>query len=238
MLARTRWLLTPTGVKTWRWLGGSLMTAAATLALQAQAPEPSLPRPGVVVVAQITGDVFAGIGDERKPVKIDERVRVGSTISTGRKSLATIVLSNGATLQLGSESALEVEEFGQAPTLNSVKFAELKEEPTISRTQLRLLRGDVSVDVKPLKVSRGSSFMLSTAAGTLKLGDGFFRAMVRMSDLGLGVCTLELQRGAAEFEIVGAAFVPVPVGRKLAFALELDKATGVVKVGEMPKEKK
>ena len=43
-------------------------------------------------------------------------------------------------------------------------------------------------------------------------------------------------KGAAEFEREGLAFVPVPVGRKLAFALEVNKATGVIKVGEMPKE--
>jgi ferric-dicitrate binding protein FerR (iron transport regulator) len=169
-------------------------------------------------------------------VKVDDRVRIGSTLSTGQKSLATLTLSNGATLRLGSESELEVEEFGQAPVAGSPKLAELKEEPSLSRTRLRLLRGDVAVDVKPLKVSRGSSFMLTTAAGTVRLGEGALHARVRMSDLGLGVCTIELQRGAAEFEVLGGTFKPVPLGQKLVFALEVNKSTGVVQVGEMPKE--
>ena len=117
-----------------------------------------------------------------------------------------------------------------------MKFAELTAEPTLSRTRLRLVRGDATIEVKPLKVVRGSSLLISLPAGTVRLGDGTVRAMVRMSDVGLGVCTLELQKGAAEFEGMGLSFVPVPLGRKLAFALEVEKATGAIKVGEMPKE--
>jgi hypothetical protein len=214
-----------------------LAATVSVATLHAQAPDPALPRPGAVLVTEIMGKAFVVVGDQRKPIKVEDRLRVGSIVETERKSLLTVMLSNGATLQLGDEAELEIEEFGQAAIPMNTKIAELKEEPTISRTRLRLLRGDVVIDVKPLKVSRGSSFLLTLPAGTVRLGDGGFRAMVRMSELGLGVCTLEVKRGAAEFELAmpGAAFAPVPAGRKLAFAIELDKATGVVKVGEMPK---
>jgi hypothetical protein len=58
--------------------------------------------------------------------------------------------------------------------------------------------------------------------------------MVQMHDLGLGVCTIEVQEGAGEFQAVGSTgFAPVPAGRKLAFAIETER--GVVKIGEMPK---
>jgi hypothetical protein len=173
-------------------------------------------------------------GDQRRPLKQEERVRVGSTIETDRKSLVTLILSNGAMLRIGSEAELELEEFGQATIPGSIKFAELKAEPTVSRTRLRLGRGDVTVDVKPLSASRGSSFMLTMVAGTVRTVDGRFHASVRMSDLGLGVCTLELEHGAAEFEVTGGAFTPLQVGRELVFALEIDKSTGIAKVGEMP----
>jgi hypothetical protein len=212
------------------------VTVAAALVMSAQSPEPSLPRPGAILIADVTGQVSAGVGDERKPVKAEDRVRVGSTIATGRKSIATIMLSNGAILNLGAESELEIEEFGQATVSGSLRIPELKEEPTISRTRIRLVRGGVAVQVKPLKVSRGSSFHFSMLPGTLRISEGEFRAMVQMSDLGLGVCTLEFRKGVAEFELVGGAVAPVPVGRKLAFALEVDSATGAVKISEMPKE--
>lgn len=222
-------------METSRWLAGFVVVMAGALVANAQVPEPSLPRPGAVLVVDVTGEATVGEGDQRKAIKGDERLRVGSIITTGRRSLATILLSNGTTLRIGSESELEVEEFGQAPISGSVKFNELKEEPTISRTRLRLVRGDVMVDVKPLKVARGSSFMLTMIAGTVRLGEGTFHARVHLSDLGLGVCTFDLDKGAAEFEVLGGVFTPVAAGRKLAFAIELDKTTGAPKIGEMPK---
>lgn len=234
-LARGRGLLSPAGVKTWRWIGRwALMGGLLGLTLRAQVPEPSFPRPGAVVVGDVTGEATAQVGEQRRVLKPDDRLRIGTVISTGRLSLVTLLLSNGATLRLGSESELEVEEFGQSPVSGSPRISELNAEPTLSRTRLRLLRGDVTIEVKPLKVARGSSFHLTYAAGTIRSGEGTFRARVQMSDLALGVATLELMKGSAELELPGAAFVSVPVGRKLAFALEVDKSTGAMKVGEMP----
>ena len=202
--------------------------------VHAQVPEPSLPRPGAVLVLDLIGQARAVTSDQQKPLKVEERLRVGSTIVTERMSLVTIILSNGATLRIGSESELEVEEFGQATIPGSPKYVEMQAEPTVSRTRLRLVRGDVLVEVKPLNVSRGSSFMLTTPAGTVRSAEGRFHARVRMSDLGLGVSTIEVDNGSAEFEPVGGNFVPVPAGRTLAYALERDPVTGALKVSDMP----
>lgn len=202
---------------------------------RAQAPEIDLPRPGNIIAAEVTGEVTMITGDQRRQLKMDDRVRVGATLTTGRRSMVTLLLSNGATVQLGSESELELEEFGQAPVTGSVKFADLKAEPTLSRTRLRLARGDVLVNVKPLKVARGSLFTLTSLVGTVRLAEGVFRVMERMHDLGLGVSSVEVMSGPVEFEAAGTAkFVPVAAGRKLSFAIELDKS-GAVKIGEMPK---
>ncbi|MGH7956622.1 MAG: hypothetical protein ACREH8_06390 [Opitutaceae bacterium] len=216
------------------WLAGLMVAGVAHAS--AQVPEPSLPRPGAVVVQDLIGEATAVAGDQRKPVKAEERLRVGSTIMTERMSLVTLILSNGTRLRLGSESELEVEEFGQATIPSGTKFAELKEEPTVSRTRLRLERGDVMVDLKRLNASRGSSFMLSLVAGTVRSTEGIFHVRMRMSDLGLGVCTLEVEKGAAEFEPLEGKFAPLPVGRQVVFAIEIDRITGTPKVSEMPKE--
>jgi hypothetical protein len=222
-------------MKTSRWLAVGIAVMAA---LRAQGPEIDLPRPGAVLVASLQGEAFITAGGERKPVRADERLRVGSTLATGRKTALGLALSNGVLVDLGSEAELEVEEFGQAPVAGSFKFPELKEEPTLSRTKLRLVRGAVTVTVKPLKVSRGSTFTLATPAGTLRTGEAVLRAMVRMSDLGLGVCTLEVVRGSAQMEIAGGAPVAVPAGRQFTYALEVDKASGEIKVGDMPEAPK
>lgn len=219
-----------------RWLGVALGALGASAAGRAQAPEIDLPRPGIVIVAEVTGEVTMTSAEQKRTLKADDRVRIGATVATGRRSLTKLNLSNGIAVQLGSDSEIEIEEFGQAPFSSTSKFPDLKAEPSLSRTRIRLVRGDVVVTVKKLQVGRGSSFGLSTPAGTLRMAEGAFRAMVRMHDLGLGVATLEVQTGAAEFEVAGSTgFAPVPLGRKVAFALEVDKS-GVVKVGEMPKE--
>jgi hypothetical protein len=224
------------GVKMSRWIIGCATLAKAALVVLAQTPEPQLPRPGAVIVQEVIGEATMVAGDQRKPIKPAERLRVGATIETERMSIVTLILSNGALLRIGSESELEVEEFGQATVPGSPKFAELKEEPTVSRTRLRLVRGDVWIEVKPLNTSRGSSFMLSMITGTVRSVNGTFHARVRMSDLGLGVCTIELEKGAADFERVGGTFVPLQVGRQVAMAIEIERTTGVVKVSDMPKE--
>jgi len=217
--------------------GRGLLAALALVAgVRAQAPEVNLPRPGTIIVAELTGRGSAVNGDQSKALKQDDRLRVGATLKMERRSMATFLFSNGASVHLGPESELEVEEFGQAPVSGNLKYAELKEEPTISRTRLVLANGDMRGTVKSLKTARGSTFTLTLIAGTLRIREGTFSAMVRMSDLGLGVCNVELHSGSAEFEPVGGKFAPLPAGRKLAFAIEQDKASGAVKIGEMPKE--
>lgn len=236
-LARAETLSSPKRVKFPRWLRVVMVAVLAPGALGAQVPEPDLPRPGSVVVADATGDVAVVGLEPRRVVKTDDRLRVGATLATGRRSMVSLLLSNGAQVQLGAESELELEEFGQAPVSNSVKFAELKQEPSVSRTRLRLARGNVTLVVKPLNLARGSSFSLAVPAGMVRASEGTIHAMLQMSDLGLGVCHVEVKSGKVEFEAAGTTgFVAVPAGRRLAFALDVDKATGAVKLSEMPKE--
>lgn len=221
-------------MKIGRWLRWAPLAAVAA-GMWAQTPELDLPRPGTIILTEVTGRATAMNGDERKTLKADDRLRVGGTVETDRRSVATLLFSNGASVQLGSTTELEVEEFGQVPVSSSVKYAELKEEPTLSRTKLRLVRGDAQATVKPLKAARGSSFTLTLPAGTVRIREGTIRVLVQMSELGLGVCDLELLNGLADFEPVGGKFTPIPVGKKLALAVEQDKKTGAIKMIEMPK---
>ena len=176
------------------------------------------------------------VADQRRPVKVDDRVRVDATVTTGRKSLVTLAFSNGAVLELGTDSELEIEELLQAPFASYVKTETLKEEPSVSRTRVHLIKGDLRLAVKPLLVARGSTFIVALPAGSARVNEGALYAQVRMTEMGLGMCAIELERGTAEFELVGGAFAPVPTGRRLGFAVEVDRSTGAIKVGAMPKE--
>jgi len=212
---------------------------AATCGGGVCAQEPVLTRPGQIWLAEASGDVEIVAGEKARKAKADEQVKGEATVRTGRKAMATLLLSNGTTLKLAPETEVQIEEFLQAPYGGSVKAADLKEEPSVSRAQVRLRRGEVRVTVKPLKAARGSVFALGLAAGTLRTTGGAFYAMARMHDLGLGVCNVELEHGAAEMELAGAvagtAATKLNPGKREAWAIEMDKATGAVTVGEMPK---
>jgi hypothetical protein len=212
-----------------------LVAMGALAGLHAQVPDVVLTRPGQIVITSISGEVALTVAGQRRPAKVEDRVRVDAVVATGRKSLATLTFSNGVGIELGAETELEVEELLQAPFVGNPKPEAMKEEPSVSRTRVRLLRGDMRLAVKPLKVSSGSALVVATPAGNARVDQGGFYAMVRMTEAGIGMCAIELERGAAEFELPGAAYVKVPEGRRLAFAVEIDRTTGAVKVGEMPK---
>lgn len=222
-------------MKTWQAFGLLGVALVAGASLGAQPTEVALTRPGQIIVTALTGDVTLTAAGQSRPAKVDDRVRVDTRVTAGRKSLATLQFSNGAVLELDTDSELEIEELLQAPFASYVKVETLKAEPSVSRTRLRLIRGDVRLVVKPLKVAGGSVFVVAMPAGEVRVGEGSLQAAVRMAEAGLGMCVLELVQGAAEFEVAGGGAAPVPVGRRLEFAVEIDRRTGAVKVGEMPK---
>ncbi len=220
------------GVKTQRWLGAWVAVMVGT-ALAAQAP--TFTRPGAFTVVDLDGQVTLVADGEERALKLDERLRAEVTFKTARLSNATIEFSNGVVLRVGSGSEVEVDEYWQQPHLQSTNLAAMKEEPSPSRALIRLVSGDVGLAVKPLLVARGSTFHLELVAGTLRIAEGNVRARVQMTEIGIGYCSVELQSGSAEFEPIGGTYAPVPVGRPLAFAVEVNRVTGAVKIGEMPK---
>lgn len=191
-------------------------------------------RPGTIVVTEGIGGVQVVKEGSERPFKKDETLRAEVTFKTARRASASLELSNGTTLQVGVDSELTVEEFWQLPHSQAGKAADWKEEPSASRATLRLVRGDLSGTIKPLKVARGSSFTVELAAGTLRLTEGDFSARVQMTPLGLGLCVIELGRGRGEFEPVGGKATPLVLGKRLAFAVEQDARTGAMKVEPAP----
>lgn len=219
-------------VKTKCW-GAALIAIVVVTGLVAQAP--TFTRPGTVSAIDLTGSVLVGSGADERPLKADELIRAETSLKTGARSAATLGFSNGLILQMGSRSEVLLAEFWQQPHSQAGKLVDMKQEPSPSRTLLRLVEGDATVTLKPLLVARGSTFHLECVAGTVRATEGNFRARLQMTELGIGVFMLELRSGAAEFEPVGGAFTPVAVGRPLTFSVEVNRVTGNVKLGEMPK---
>lgn len=232
-LARARVPLTPTGVNTWHRLG--LMVAGVAVLWPVPAAEPVLTRPGQIVISALAGEATLQEAGKSRPAKPDDRVRVDTAVTSGRLSLVTLAFSNGAVLELGPDSQVEIEELLQAPYSLYPKPETLKEEPSVSQTRVRLVRGTLQATVKPLQVAKGSVFAVVLPAGGARVTEGALRASVQMSEAGMGVCTVQLDRGEAEFEVVGARAANLPPGQRHAFAVEVNRVTGAVTVGEMPK---
>lgn len=221
------------GVKISRWLC-ILALSWSVAGTQAQTP-PTFTRPGSIVVTEMKGAPVAVVEEKERPLKLEERLRPEVGFRTNLRSTVTLELSNGTVLKVGTGSEALVEEFWQQPHSRAGKTVEWREEPSPSRTRLRLVSGDATLTVKPLLAARGSSLTFDTVAGTVRMQDGVLFARIQMTELGLGLCTLELRAGAAEFERVGGATTPLRVGRKVLLAVEVE-AGGKVRVTDAPAE--
>lgn len=216
----------------WKHVTGGAVIAAVLL-IPAPAAEAPLTRPGQLTVSAITGELGVRSGEALRPAKVDERVRVDSRLVTGRRSLATLAFSNGASLELGPESEVELEELLQAPFTTALKPSEWKAEPSVSRTRLRVIRGEVRVTLKRLLSARGSSFLIVTPAGTASVDEGALRVQVRMTEIGIGLCSVELMQGAATFQPEEGAARALEAGRRTQWSVETETAARRTRVTEL-----
>ncbi|MGC4075135.1 MAG: FecR family protein [Nibricoccus sp.] len=163
----------------WFFAATLLFTAAGIAGAQTAAPAtPAAAQPGGrILVARVTGDAFAmNPADGLKfPIRNGSLLTEGQVITTGAGASVLFVLSNGATVSLGADSVLSLEQFTQQPFGESFKMSALPAEPTTSTTRLNLLRGELISDVKKLKKDAGSSFQIKTPVGAAGIRGTAFR---------------------------------------------------------------
>lgn len=205
------------------WLAAAFVVMVAG-PVPVRGAEAVLTRPGQLTIAAVTGELNIRAGDVLRPAKAEDRVRVDSRLSSGRRSLVTLTFSNGAALELGPDSEVEVEELLQAPFSTALKPAEWKTEPSVSRTRLRLIRGEARVTVKRLLAARGSVFAVATPAGVATIDEGALRVQARMTEIGLGLCVVELTQGSGAFEPEGGEARALAAGKRTQWSVETDAA--------------
>lgn len=124
-------------------------------------------RPGKVVVANVTGKAEA-VDPESKSSQILKKNDIISekhTVKVGADSTATLVFSNGSSINLLANSSLIISQFLQDPFSLPYTTAIVTEEPTTSVTKLNLVKGEVVCNVKKLRTKEGSSFVVNTPVG-------------------------------------------------------------------------
>jgi hypothetical protein len=195
--------------------------------------------PGRIVVAKATGDVTATSLVDRAQRKLADRdvITEKYVVTTGANSRAILVFSNGATLNLGADSTLSIDEFLQDPFDEKVALADLKEEPATSSTRLNLSRGELVGNVKHLHQDQGSSFIVNTPVGAAGIRGTTFRIVFKPDSTGRVLFTLSTSDGVVLFEAPANPSVNVETGKEVAVDVEVsvDTATGTVTVVAPPK---
>ncbi|MEO6003350.1 MAG: FecR domain-containing protein [Opitutus sp.] len=195
--------------------------------------------PGQIVVAKIQGIVTAThLTDQTTHTLVEKEVISQQyVVTTGANSRVVLVFSNGATVNLGSDSVLSIEEFLQDPFSDKVAVTALTEEPTTSSTRLNMARGELVGNVKHLKREKGSSFIVNTPVGAAGIRGTTFRIVFRPDASGTVTFTLSVSEGTVEFVAAGQSPVTVTSGQEITVEVEVtvNPATRAVTIVSPPR---
>jgi hypothetical protein len=217
--------------------GSNAASTAPALSTTPLAPTPAAPpstqlgapvNAALILAAKVVGDVAMTQNERAQRLSVDQRIPSGVTVTTEKDSLAVLVFSNGTTLQLGEDTSLALADYFQDPFARAVKVAELVEEPSVSRTRLRLLHGTVIGEVKRLKLDHGSSFQVETPVGEMKsLGAGG-TFQLEFGPAGSGQAAFRLKSGRGDFVLTRgddpAKTIRVPEGQQIAIDVSVTAA--------------
>ncbi len=120
-----------------------------------------------VVAAHVEGKVDAlDVETEvSRSVKTKDVMSEKNAVNVAASSAATVVFSNGATINIGESSSLVIAEFLQDPFSTPFAMPVETEEPSVSTMKLNLKEGEAVCKVKKLRTEEGSSMTINTPAG-------------------------------------------------------------------------
>lgn len=187
---------------------------------------------GRILAAKVQGAVSAisRVNQSTRSLQNGDAVNQNDVVTTGRDSSVILVFSNGATVNLGAETSLVIEEFLQDPFADDLAMNKAKAEPTTSVTKLHLARGELLGSVKHLDREHGSSFTISTAVGAAGIRGTVFRMLLRVDSRGKATFSLSTSEGEVAFQKADGSTVAVSAGRELSFQFKatVNPATGEV----------
>jgi hypothetical protein len=169
------------------------------------------------------------------PLTDGAKISQGSIVTTGKGSSVVLIFSNGATLSLGTDSALDIETFTQDPFKSAISGT-MTAEPTTSTTKLNLTKGELVSKVAKLNTSRGSTFNVATPVGAAGIRGTVFRIVYRPDGAGHATFSLVTLEGRVVVTlakgVVTAPPVEVTAGKEVAVTVDVkvDASGGLVVV--------
>lgn len=167
---------------------------------------------GAFSIGLARGDVtyrLAG-SDKDRPAPAGTALPQGATVSTGAGSVATIVFSSGSVVTLRPNTVVEVAKFTQAPFTGPV---EKRVEPSVSNTQLVLVKGEAINTVAKLRT--GSEYVMSSPVGAAGVRGTIF---IVSYDESTGVGRIEVTQGTVVLKFAGRADVVIEEGMYYDFS--------------------
>lgn len=196
-------------------------------------------KPGMVVVAKVTGKVEATTPTNNKAVQLkrSDMISEKSTVSVGAASSVTLAFSNGAVINLLENTSLILSQFLQDPFSSPFAKTVTTDEPSTSVTQLNLGRGQVVTSVKKLRLEDGSSFNVDTPVGAAGVRGTIFSVsyVSDPADPSKVTYTLSVTEGEVEFTDSKGNKVTVPAGKEAVIRVtqSVDPETGKITILEV-----
>lgn len=204
------------------------LLAFAPLALWAQS------QAGAIKAVRLSGTVSKIAAGTATPVALTEGQAVIETdvITTGANSGVVLVFANGASVKVGANSRLAIEEFKMDPLASDIAVADLQSEPNVSKTRLNLAYGEVVGNVKKLNKAAGSSFDIKTPVGAAGIRGTTFRIVMRFEASGQVTFTLSTAEGTVAFsgtlQVAAVGEVAVTDGQEVTATATVNPATNEV----------
>lgn len=215
-----------------------MMLAAISVRAQPAAGAPAAANASAIVggmelilVAKVTGTAQMTVNGAVINLKVDDKVPRSAKINTQAGSSVVLAFSNGATTHLGADTELIVEEFLQDPFSSAVALRDVAEEPSQSRTKLRLNRGELTGKVAKLKHDKGSTFVVETPVGAAGIRGTTFRIVFTPNGTGQAFFQLSTVEGNVGFAALGSGIDPT-TGAAPGAPAPAPAAPGVTAVGD------
>jgi hypothetical protein len=193
----------------------TVSAAAATAPAAPATSTAATPMLGRIIAKRVVGDVkYENIATKVISSLADNvEIAQGTIVRTGPSSSVMLLFSNGASINLGYDSELNIEQFVQNPfDQASFKPAENAEEPSVSTTKLKLTRGELVGKVMKLKASQGSKFTVGTPVGAAGIRGTTFRIVYRPTGNGQAFnFTITTVEGNVEVEVASGTVTAPPV---------------------------
>ena len=187
-------------------------------------------QPGQIQAASVEGQVLKLVNSAPAvTVKDGDQLTESDTITTGANSGVVLVFMNGSSVKLGANSRLAIDEFKMDPLAEDVKMADFRDrkkgEPSVSKTNLNLVYGDMVGDVRHL--NKSSSYSIKTPAGAAGIRGTIFRIVFRPDANGKAFFTVSTAEGLVVMQGVTAVEIPIPVGKEVVATVDIPEASPV-----------